>query len=304
MVFNKLNIWVQRYFYYPNIFDKILSFFLIPITILYTFAVYCKKKFSKEIEFQIPIISIGNITLGGSGKTPLCIAIANEFKDGFIILRGYKRQSSGLVCVCINGSILTDVLTSGDEAMEYATNVKNANVIVSENRDIAIQKAKELGAKYILLDDGFGKFHIKKFNILIKPKQEPFFDICIPSGAYRYPFYFYKFADFIAQEDISYFKNTKIINPTQRMVLVSAIANPNRLDEFKQICVESYYFVDHYSFKKDELLKIIKEHNATSILVTNKDFVKIKDFGLNVSLIKLQVVLGNEFKELINSKIL
>ena len=69
-------------------------------------------------------------------------------------------------------------------AMEYAKSVKNVNVIVSENRDIAIKEALNLGAKYVLLDDGFGKFHIKKFNVLIRPSAKPYFDFVLPSGAY------------------------------------------------------------------------------------------------------------------------
>lgn len=110
--------------------------------------------------------------------------------------------------------------------MEYATSVKNANVIVSENRDKAIFEAKNLGAKYILLDDGFSKFHIKKFNILIRPNPAPKLNLTIPSGGYRYPVSFYKFANFIAEQDRDYFRYSEILNPTPKMVLVTAIANP------------------------------------------------------------------------------
>lgn len=296
--------WAERYIYSPNFFDIFIALLLYPLSLIYKFIIICKKTLSKKHKFNIPIISIGNITLGGSGKTPLCMAIANEFKDCFIILRGYKRESKGLLVVCLNGEILTDTKSSGDEAMEYATTLENANVIVSENRDIAILKAKELGAKYILLDDGFGKFHIDKFDILIEPNSKPFFKFCIPSGGYRYPFGFYKFADFIAKEGVSHTKSTRILNKTKKMVLVTAIANPKRLDKFKNECVGHIFFPDHYKFKKDELIDIINKFNATSLLVTKKDFVKIKDFNLNLSLIELKTTLNPEFKELIKEKIL
>lgn len=280
-----------------------LSCILLPISFIYYIGVFLKFKLSKPIDFNIPIISIGNLTLGGSGKTPLCIAIANEFQGGFIILRGYKRASKGLVKVCLNGEILTDVKTSGDEAMEYAKCVKNANVIVSENRDKAINLAKNLGAKFILLDDGFSKFHIKKFSILIKPQNEPHFDFVIPSGGYRYPKKFYKFCDFIAEQGVDFIRHSEILNPTQRMVLVTAIADPSRLCEHFDRCVAREFFEDHHSFSKSELLDIIKKHNATSILVTNKDFVKIENFNLPISKIILKTELLEGFKKLIKSKI-
>jgi tetraacyldisaccharide 4'-kinase len=71
--------------------------------------------------------------------------------------------------------------------MLLANSLKNATVIVSEDRVKAILKAKELGCKIIFLDDGFSKYQIAKFNILLKPKDEPTNNFCIPSGGYREP---------------------------------------------------------------------------------------------------------------------
>lgn len=291
----------QRYFYSPDLACKLLAILLLPLSVIYFIVVWVKFKLASKKNFDIPIISIGNLTLGGSGKTPLCIAIANEFEGGFIILRGYKRASKGLKKICINGEILTDVKTSGDEAMEYAKSVKNANVIVSENRDEAINLARSLKARYVLLDDGFSKFHIKKLNILIKPSHEPYFDFVIPSGAYRYPKSFYKFADRIVQEGVDFTRESEIINPSDRMVLVTAIANPARLSPFYEKCIGREFFEDHHSFTKGELEEILKRYKATSLLVTKKDFVKIEEFGLPISLITLKTTLSSDFKELIKA---
>ncbi|QCD52856.1 tetraacyldisaccharide 4'-kinase [Campylobacter sp. RM16192] len=291
----------ERYFYRPNLVQKILSILLLPISCLYFLIIFLKFKLSSKINFDIPIISVGNLTLGGSGKTPLGIAIANEFEGGFIILRGYKRSSKGLVKICINGEILTDVKTSGDEAMEYSKSVQNANVIVSENRDEAIKLAKQMGARYILLDDGFSKFYIKKFDILLRPKIEPFFKFTIPSGAYRYPPSFYKFADFIAIEGRDFIRQSEILNSTERMVLVTAIANPMRLKPFLNHCVGHEFFPDHHSFSKIELEKILNNYNANSLLVTKKDLVKIEDFNLPLSVINLKVTLSKELKDIIKT---
>lgn len=303
-MYKSLHQWAERYFLSPNILDILLAFLLYPLSLIYALIIRLKFILRHEISHDVAVISIGNLTLGGSGKTPLGIAILNEFSGGFVVLRGYKRKSKGLIIVAKHGEILVDVNLSGDEAMEYAKSVKNANVIVSENRDIAILKAKELGARYVLLDDGFGKFHIKKLNILIRPKIEPRFKFCIPAGAYRYPYSFYKYADFIACEELTHFRTSHIQNQTCKMVLVTAIANPSRLSEFVNICIAYEFYPDHYDFKRQELIEILEKHNATSILVTQKDLVKIEKFNLPTSVIKLKTTLSPEFKELIKTKIL
>ncbi|MBR8462032.1 tetraacyldisaccharide 4'-kinase [Campylobacter sp. faydin G-105] len=295
--------WVESYIYHPTLTQKFIAFLLLPLSFIYAFFVWCKKLISRQKDFDIKILSIGNLSLGGSGKTPLCIAIANEFSGGFIVLRGYKRTSKGLVIVCQNGKILTDVDVSGDEAMEYANSVKNANVIVSENRDIAIRKAKELGARYVLLDDGFGKFHIKKFNILLRPYPAPTFNFAIPSGGYRYPISFYKFADFIAENGVDFFRQSEILDPTPKMVLVTAIANPTRLKPFFRQTCGQIFFPDHYRFNKAELEQILKTYNATSLLMTQKDYVKVEHFKLPISLITLKTTLSNNLKNAIQSQI-
>ena len=300
----KIYAFAQEYFYTPNLWQKCLAIALLPLSWIYCAGVILKSKFSKALDFGIPIISIGNLTLGGSGKTPLGIAILNEFESGFVVLRGYGRASSGLVKVAISGKILTDVKTSGDEAMEYAKSVRNANVIVSENRDIAINEAKKMGAKYVLLDDGFGKFHIKKFNVLIRPSAKPYFDFVLPSGAYRYPSKFYAKADYVVKEGEDFTRASEIINQTKQMVLVTAIANPQRLEPYFRLCVGHEIYPDHYAFSRDELAKILAHYGATSLLVTRKDAVKMEEFGLPLSVIALKTTLADKFKRIIKEKIL
>lgn len=300
----KIYAFAQEYFYSPNLRQKCLAIALLPLSWIYCAGVILKSKFSKILDFGIPIISIGNLTLGGSGKTPLGISILNEFEGGYVVLRGYGRASKGLVKVAISGEILVGVTVSGDEAMEYAKSVKNANVIVSENRDIAINEAKKMGAKYVLLDDGFGKFHIKKFNVLIRPSAKPYFDFVLPSGAYRYPSKFYAKADYIVKEGDDFTRESEIINQTTKMVLVTAIANPQRLEPYFSLCVGREIYPDHYAFSRDELAKILARYGATSLLVTRKDAVKMEEFGLPLSIIALKTTLADKFKRIIKEKIL
>lgn len=299
----KFHLFIHRYFYFPNLLDKFFAFLLLPLSLFYAVLVSAKKLLSKPKDLGINIISVGNLIVGGSGKTPLTKALYKHFNKTyktFIILRGYKRESKGMIKVAIDGKILVNAKISGDEAMEYA--LIGANVIVSEDRIIAINEAKNLGANLIILDDGFSKFSIKKFDIVLKPQTKPFFNFTLPSGAYRYPLFFYKFADFIPNfDDIQ--KHSYIKNPSQKMVLVTSIANPYRLKEHFDKCIAKEFFPDHYKFSKDELVSILQKYQATSLLVTMKDFVKIKEFELNLSIIELDINLSKNFIDKISNYI-
>lgn len=165
--------WAEEYLFFPNLFQQFLSVLLLPFTLIYILVILFKRASSTPKEFGIPIISVGNLIVGGSGKTPLTIHLAQDKKDVAVVLRGYGRASKGLFLVSLHGKILEDVNTSGDEATLLALSLPNATIIVSENRIEAILKAKELGCKMVFLDDGFSKYDIQKFNILLRPKKEP-----------------------------------------------------------------------------------------------------------------------------------
>ena len=156
----------------------------------------------------------------------------------------------------------------------------------------------------MLLDDGFGKFHIKKFNVLIRPSSKPYFDFVIPSGAYRYPSKFYAKADYVVKEGEDFTRTSEILNPTPKMVLVTAIANPQRLEPYFSLCTGREIYPDHYAFSQGELAGILERYGATSLLVTRKDAVKMEEFGLPLSVISLKTTLADKFKRIIKEKIL
>jgi tetraacyldisaccharide 4'-kinase len=270
-----------------KISQKILSFLLLPFTAIYCIVVYLKKLKPKK-DFDIPIISIGNIIIGGSGKTPFTIALCGEFKERkkAVILRGYKRKSKGLFVVSKEGEILVDVDISGDEAMEIALST-NATVIVSENREIGILKAKELGCEFVILDDGFNK-SLKKFDILIKKDIKNNF--CIPSGGYRDFKSSYKKVDMVIEENIDFIREVEVPN-LDDFLLVSAISNPQRLFEF--VKTDKYkFFLDHHNFSKEDIDKL-KNFNS-KILTTKKDYVKLKKFNLDLEIIELKFKINSE----------
>ena len=298
----KIIFWIEEYLFYPKSFLQfLLSFFLLPLTFIYCLIVITKRFFAKKIDFHIPIISIGNLTIGGNGKTPLTIELAKKVENCVIILRGYGRKSKGLLLISKNGKILCDVSQSGDEAMLYAKSLPNATVIVSEDRMRAIIYAKKLTCRAIFLDDAFSKAFIKKFDILIKPKNEPTLPFCLPSGAYREPKYLYNSADLIVREDIDFKRVVKIKNPTKRMILITGISKPQRLDAYlPKNLIKKIYFEDHYFFTNDELQELMKKYNASSILTTQKDAVKMENFDLTLSILELNLEVKDEIRNKIN----
>lgn len=287
---------IERYFYKPAFWQKGLALLLLPFSFLYCIIATIKRKIAIFKDFQIPIVSIGNLVAGGSGKTPFIIEIAKDYKNFAIISRGYKRKSKGLLIVSQEGQILISQKEAGDEAYLIAKMAKNATVIVSKKRDLAIQKAKELNCKMILLDDGF-RFKFKKLNILLKPKLDPYFRFCIPSGLYRENPSLYKSADILALEGIDYKREVEIINPTERMLLVTAIANPSRLEEYIPNIVGKLIFKDHAQFNIPYLISETKKHNATSLLITQKDEVKLQECPIPLSIMELKLWIDPQIKE-------
>lgn len=281
---------IDRYFYNPTWWQKIIIFLLLPLSYFYCFISYFRRKLSPTLDFGIPIISIGNLVVGGSGKTPFLIHIAQSLPNLKIavISRGYKRKSKGLVVVSRFGEILCSQQDAGDESYLIAKSVKNASVIVCKKRKEAIFKAKEMGCDVVLLDDGF-RFKYKKLNILLRPKLEPYYPFCLPSGMYREWSKSYDEADLIIKEGEGYMREVSVENSTERMLLLTAIANPMRLNEFLPQVVGKVYYPDHSDFSLQELKEKMQEYNATSLLVTSKDYVKLEKMDLPISLLALKL---------------
>ena len=146
--------------------------------------------FLKVHETNINTICIGNLSMGGTGKTPLVKFLIERLpkKTNISVLsRGYKRKTKGLVEV-LEGSDVNDV---GDENFMIKKAFKNVNVFACEDRLIAIDKiSKNFSADDILiLDDAMQHRRIKcKLNILLTKFEEPFYnDYIFPFGNLREP---------------------------------------------------------------------------------------------------------------------
>jgi len=306
-VFNRSRfvLWVEAYLFYPtSLFQRLLSYLLLPLSVLYCAIVLSKRFFARKqkLFFTLPIVSIGNLTVGGNGKTPFCIALAKEHSNIAIILRGYGRKSHGLILVSDNGQIMCDAMASGDEAMLYAKSLPEVTVIVSEDRVEAIRFAKKRGVKIIFLDDGFSKSYISKIDILLKPNPEPRNGFCLPSGPYREPKFLYRYADMIVSEGNDFVRHVEVLNASERMLLVTAISKPSRLDAYlPENVIGKISFEDHYMYTEKELETLLLEHNATTILTTQKDAVKMATFDIPLSILKLEIEIFPETLAKINT---
>lgn len=309
---------IESYFFYPNIWQKILSFMLLPISFFYFLIAFSLKTFGRKKDFGVKIISVGNLVSGGTGKTPFVIALCHflesrlDSKDIYIILRGYKRASSGLVVVRDNTSVRSSVTESGDEAMLIAQNVR-ANVIVCERRALAIKRACAQNARVIILDDGY-RFRFKKFDILLRPLMQPYFPFVLPSGYYRLPPRFYKRCDLLLNENADYTRLVDVVLADSiesklcfkagvRFILASAIANPSRLAFFTQNLnvIHTYFLSDHDNFSEEILQNLLEKYDADYILMTQKDYVKCETFSLPIALLRLRMKIdSNALQQIAN----
>lgn len=139
----------------------------------------------RQRSFQVPIISIGNLTFGGTGKTPFTLWLAEYLhkknKRVMILMRGYKGKLENSSGIINSGKMMTpDPVDYGDEALLFARRLNDATIVVGKNR------SENLGFYFpkvqpdvVLLDDGHQHIKIKrKINIVL-------FDASMPMSRYR-----------------------------------------------------------------------------------------------------------------------
>jgi tetraacyldisaccharide 4'-kinase len=157
----------------------------------------------KSQKINVPVISVGNISTGGVGKTPFVeLLIGKLQKSGplSVVSRGYGRKSKGMVVVGNGCGKFSSVDTSGDEPAQLAHKYPEVIVVVDEQRARGARKAVELGAKKVLLDDGFQHRYLHRdLNIVILTAEEILHeDVMLPAGNRREPLSSLKRADVIA----------------------------------------------------------------------------------------------------------
>jgi tetraacyldisaccharide 4'-kinase len=279
----------------PKFWDKSFSFtafLLMPFTLMVMLFVFLQKKFTKTIKFNIPIICVGNIYVGGTGKTPVSIYIAKEVlklgKNPAILRKFYEEHQ--------------------DEHRMIQENFKN--LILDSNRANGIRNVEKMNYDTVILDDGFQdrKIH-KDLNILCFNQNQLIGNgFILPSGPLRESLKSIKNAEIIlinGKKDNEFEK--KILNINKKLKVFYTKYKPVNIDQFKgkkllaiagignpenffQLLLENnlnvrkkLIYPDHYVFSKTEINNIVKEAdiNNYEIIMTEKDYFRIKDFNID-----------------------
>ncbi len=173
--------------------NTIVKILLAPFSLLYGMGVslrnfFYKKGILKGVEFDIPLISVGNLSIGGAGKTPhieYLIRLLKDYLNVATISRGYKRKTKGFLIVKPNHN----ATAVGDEPLQFARKFRDILVTVSESRTFAVPQIlmEQPDNQVILLDDAFQHLSITPgLNILLTEYSYPFTkDYLLPSGRLR-----------------------------------------------------------------------------------------------------------------------
>ena len=171
----------------------LLRILLLPFSFIYGLIVRIRNylfdiRVLKSVEFKLPVIGVGNLSAGGTGKTPhveyLIRLLQNRIKIA-VISRGYLRKSKGFVLADANST----VAKVGDEPMQYINKFKNLLVAVDENRRHGIQKliSEQPEMKAVILDDAYQHRYVKPgLTILLTDFHSLYSnDYLLPAGRLR-----------------------------------------------------------------------------------------------------------------------
>ena len=296
--------------YKPNFWKEtnLVSILLFPISLIVKLIILMRKTFIKELEFEIPVICVGNIYLGGTGKTPLSINLGKELsilnKKPVIIRKYYKHHK--------------------DEYSLIRENFKH--LITKKDRKNAIKNAVQNGFDTVILDDGFQDYKIKKnLNIVCFNNQLLGNGMLIPAGPLRESVDSLKSAHIIiinGDQNIDFERKLLEINNEisifysryqlidiekyrgKKLFVIAGIGNPENFFELIRSqnlnIIKELSFPDHYQFSKSEILNIINDarKNGYQVVMTEKDYHRVKDYNfteIHYMKVKLEIAEKKEF---------
>jgi tetraacyldisaccharide 4'-kinase len=223
----------------------------------------------KASKFSIPVIGMGNLSIGGAGKTPhieYLIELLHEYIDLAVLSRGYKRETKGFRYV----NYADTALTVGDEPLQYRRKYKDIVVAVSESRAYAIPQILQQypNVQTILLDDAFQHRSVKPgLNILLTGYDALFSDdFLLPAGRLREWRSGYKRADIIIVT-----KCPREFTEEDRLLVINKV----NLTEYQKIYFSYYEYVYPYNFF-DPTQRILLDRDIDIILlsaIANTDYL-------------------------------
>lgn len=272
-----------------------------------------RKNFLKGKKVKVPIISIGNIVAGGSGKTPFSIKLLEEFIKRDIsfslVTRGYGRRRRDNIRIDIGSGDSFSYLDIGDEPLLIKDRLEKGVIQVGDKLKSCME-AERSGIDLIVMDDGFqSRYVVRDIDVLMMDAKKPFSNgYFLPCGLLRDDPKRIRDADFVVvnnafseerylecKEVVKRYgqaevigavpKITKIsgeIGDGESVAIFSAIGNPlsffESLKDRYQI-VDCKYLLDHEPFSRERLRafsKRAKERGAKALICTEKDYVKLE----------------------------
>ena len=315
---------------------NIPALLLYPLSKFWEYNVRRRAQLGTWEKMPVPVICIGNIVIGGSGKTPVTQAIQCLLKEmglqPHVVSRGYGGKSKGPIYVSAT-STYSEV---GDEPILLS---KTGPVLVAKDKKRGIYKACKNGANIILLDDGFQNTSVAKDLSLVVVDSKILFgnQRVIPSGPLREPIqsgFSRAGAIILVNHDknniskpinFEFPSNIPIIKATikpkikltawtgKRVVAFSGIAHPEKfhvtLKNLGCEIVGTYNFSDHYPYKKYDIakLKVNAQSLNAKLVTTEKDFIRIPlSQQADISKLPVQIKFENHavLKKLLNKILL
>lgn len=297
--------------YSPNFFALSLRFLLWPFSLLYLLIVTVRRLFytygiKKKCVLPVPVIVVGNLTVGGTGKTPLVIFLAQTLlQQGYhpgIISRGYKSTLDNYPHVVLAES---DPLLVGDEPVLIATHTQCPVVISPKRVEAANYLLNNFYCNVIISDDGLQHYALgRDIEIVVVDASRRFSNnLCLPAGPFRESHRHIATADFVVCNGATITELSQeynmILEPEQFVNIcdtnkkqnasyfldhslhaLAGIGNPARffatLQQLGLNPVE-HVFPDHHVFSAEE----INFPLTTTVLMTEKDAIKCKNIALN-----------------------
>jgi tetraacyldisaccharide 4'-kinase len=278
--------------------DSCIPYLLEPLSWLYRGGCALHKLISRPYLASVPVISIGNFVLGGAGKTPVTLVIAQKLKTmGYkphIISRGYGGSLSGPICVDLSQHQYHQV---GDEPLLLA---RCAPTWVSRHRRAAVPLAIDAGADILLLDDAHQNHTIRKdLSFVVVNGSQGFGNGRVfPAGPLRQTIQsglkettaiiFIKQDKESLPEPLSKLPcaviGAKVVPIHPKPCAVFAFAGIGYPEKFRQTLIAAGYdvkgftsFPDHYPYTDEDLRKLRMRARCeqATLITTEKDFLRI-----------------------------
>lgn len=223
--------------------NTLVKILLAPFSLLYGIGIglrnfFYRKGILKGVEFDLPLISLGNLSIGGAGKTPhieYLIRLLKDYLNVATISRGYKRKTKGFLIVKPNHN----ANAVGDEPLQFARKFQDVLVTVSESRTFAVPQIlmEQPDNQVVLLDDAFQHLSITPgLNILLTEYSYPFTkDYLLPSGRLR--------------EWRSAYRRADIIIVSKCPLQISEAEKNKFIDEIKPLQRQRIYF-SYYEYDR------------------------------------------------------